>query len=83
MEMFIGEDKLREAENLPHDLSGKDSPKKMFEYSDLFSAPGVSVKNLKICTPPPHHTGDDYNFGSYRQPRKLTFGMQPYSNPTR
>ena len=29
MEMFIGEDKLREAENLPHDLS-------MFEYSDLF-----------------------------------------------
>lgn len=47
MEMFIGEDKLREAENLPHDLSGKDSPKKMFEYSDLFSAPWCQCKELE------------------------------------
>lgn len=47
MELFIGEDKLREAENLPHDLSGKDSPKKMFEYSDLFTAPWCQCKELE------------------------------------
>jgi hypothetical protein len=44
---------------------------------------------VRETTPPPpphHHTGDDYNSGSFRQPRqprKLTFGMQLYSNPTR
>jgi hypothetical protein len=49
-------------------------------------SPGVVLLSVRETTPhhpTPHHTGDDYNSGSYRQPRKLTFGMQLYSNPTR
>jgi hypothetical protein len=38
---------------------------------------------LSVRETTPSHTGDDYNSGSSRQPRKLTFGMQLYSNPTR
>jgi hypothetical protein len=43
------------------------------------------LKNHHTTTTPPphHHTGCDYNSGSSRQPRKLIFGMQPYSYPTR
>ena len=44
-------------------------------------SPGVVLISVRKTTP--HHTGDDYNSGSSRQPRKLIFGMQPYSNPTR
>ena len=44
-------------------------------------SPGVVLISVRKTTP--HHTGDDYNSGSSRQPRKLFFGMQPYSNPTR
>ena len=43
----------------------------------------LSVRETTPHHTTPHHTGDDYNLGSSRQPRKLIFGMQPYSNPTR
>jgi hypothetical protein len=46
-------------------------------------SPGVVLLSVRETTPPPHHTGDDYNSGSSRQPRKLTFGMQLHSNQTR
>ena len=45
-------------------------------------SPGVVLISVRKTTTP-HHTGDDYNSGSSRQPRNLIFGMQPYSNPTR
>jgi hypothetical protein len=38
---------------------------------------------ITTTTPPPPPPRCDYNSGSSRQPRKLIFGMQPYSNPTR
>jgi hypothetical protein len=31
----------------------------------------------------PHHTWSHYISGSFRQPRKLIFGMQPYFDSTR
>jgi hypothetical protein len=34
-------------------------------------------------TTPPHHTDVITFEATSRQPRKLIFGMQPYSNPTR
>ena len=37
---------------------------------------------LSVRKPPPHHTGDDYICSTFRQPRKLSLGMQPYFNPT-
>jgi hypothetical protein len=49
-------------------------------------SPGVVLLSVRKTTPhhpTPHHTGDDYNSDSSRQPRKLTFGMQLYSNTTR
>jgi hypothetical protein len=33
--------------------------------------------------PPPHHTDVITFQATSRQPRKLTFGMHPYSNPSR
>lgn len=40
VEMFVGEEKLsRFEENVPHDLSGKASPCRPMEYSDLLSSP--------------------------------------------
>jgi hypothetical protein len=44
---------------------------------------GVAILSVKNPPPPHHHTGCDYNLGSFRQLRKLIFGMQPYSYPTR
>jgi hypothetical protein len=51
----------------------------------------VGVVLLSVKNPPPHHHTTphhttpqcDYTSGSSRQPSKLIFGMQPYSNPTR
>jgi hypothetical protein len=42
-------------------------------------------ENHHTTTPPHHHhrTGDDYIYGTSRQPRKLIFGMHPYFNSTR
>ena len=39
----------------------------------------VSVRK----TTPHHHTGDDYNSDSSRQPRKLILGMQHYLTPSK
>jgi ribosomal protein L13 len=40
-------------------------------------------KTTTTTTTPPHHTGMITFKATSRQPRKLIFGMQPYSNPTR
>jgi hypothetical protein len=37
----------------------------------------------KKTTPPPHHHTTTPGPITFRQPRKLIFDMQPYSNPTR
>ena len=42
---------------------------------------GVVLVSVRETTP--HHTGDHYNSGSYRQPRKLIMGMQHYLTPSR
>jgi len=39
VKIFVGEEKLREVENVPHDLSAKQTEKKPFDYQDLFTAP--------------------------------------------
>ena len=44
----------------------------------------IGKKTTTPHHPTPHyHTGSHYISGSFRQPRKLIFSVQPYSNPTR
>jgi hypothetical protein len=44
----------------------------------------VGIVLLSVKKPPHHHhPGFHYNLGSFRQPKNMIFGMQPYFNPTR
>ena len=60
----------------------------LFEISLLYSIVwsqmlGGYLYPQEKNTSPNHHIGNDYNYGSSSQPRKLIFGMQHYFNQTK
>jgi hypothetical protein len=79
-EKFLDEDKISQKFSI---LSQpKQQPKtnqNNFCWDGLILGNKTTTPHHHHTTPPHHHhTGNDYIYGSYRKPRKLIFGIQPY-----